>query len=279
MRVRIEDDPEDVLQKAMGGLGLGPGEVAERAGLDRETVRALLRGGGDAAALRRAAGALDLHADSLAAMAEGGWYPEVSPPEGVRCFTTPFPVPGYEEMTVNTYLVWKPGSAEAVLFDTGTSVDPVLEALRAENLRLAAVFFTHTHRDHIAAFDALREAVELQEIRAPEAEPLGDASPVRHGDTFAYGGLTLEARLTDGHSRGGTSYVLGGLDRPVAVVGDALFCLSMGGASADYARALANNRERLLSLPEETLVCPGHGPMTTVGEERARNPFFPEYKT
>jgi hydroxyacylglutathione hydrolase len=80
--------------------------------------------------------------------------------------------------------------------------------------------------------------------------------------------------LTNGHSPGGTSYVVHGLQHPVAVVGDSLFAGSMGGAPNDYQKALRNNLEKLLSLPEDTLVCPGHGPLTTVANEREHNPFF-----
>jgi len=65
-----------------------------------------------------------------------------------------------------------------------------------------------------------------------------------------------------------------GLDLPVALVGDALFSLSIGGAKCAYQLALKNNREQLLSLPSETILCPGHGPMTSVLEECAHNPFF-----
>jgi glyoxylase-like metal-dependent hydrolase (beta-lactamase superfamily II) len=66
-----------------------------------------------------------------------------------------------------------------------------------------------------------------------------------------------------------------GLARPVAIVGDAIFAGSMGGGGISYADALRTNREEILSLSDDTIVCPGHGPMTTVGEEKRNNPFFP----
>ena len=92
------------------------------------------------------------------------------------------------------------------------------------------------------------------------------------------GALRLETRLTSGHSVGGITYVVSGLARPVAVVGDALFAGSMGGGMVSYADALANNRRHILSLPDPTVVCPGHGPLSTVGEEKQHNPFFPEFQ-
>ena len=69
-----------------------------------------------------------------------------------------------------------------------------------------------------------------------------------------------------------------GLGQPVAIVGDALFAQSMGGGMISYQDALATNRAEIFTLSDETVVCPGHGPMTTVGEEKAHNPFFPEFK-
>src|SRR6266545_1259477 len=84
----------------------------------------------------------------------------------------------------------------------------------------------------------------------------------------------LDVQLIWGHSQGGMTYVVAGLARPVAIVGDSLFAGSMGGGNVSYADALRNNLEKILTLPDETIICPGHGPMTTVGEEKQHNPFF-----
>jgi len=76
---------------------------------------------------------------------------------------------------------------------------------------------------------------------------------------------------------GGMTYVADGLERPIAIVGDAIFAGSMGGGMISYENALSTNREKIMTLPNETILCPGHGPMTTVGEEKRNNPFFPEF--
>ena len=68
-----------------------------------------------------------------------------------------------------------------------------------------------------------------------------------------------------------------GLSQPVAVVGDALFAGSMGGGMVSFPDALRNNQEKLMTLPDDTIVCPGHGPISTISEEKAANPFFPEF--
>jgi glyoxylase-like metal-dependent hydrolase (beta-lactamase superfamily II) len=70
------------------------------------------------------------------------------------------------------------------------------------------------------------------------------------------------------------TFFVTGLARPVAVVGDSIFAGSMGGGNVSYKEAIKNNVEKILTLPDATIICPGHGPMTTVGEEKAHNPFF-----
>ncbi|MDD4932907.1 MAG: MBL fold metallo-hydrolase, partial [Methylacidiphilaceae bacterium] len=84
----------------------------------------------------------------------------------------------------------------------------------------------------------------------------------------------IRTLLTNGHSAGGITYLVAGGARPLAIVGDSLFAGSMGGGNVSYADALRNNREKILTLPGQTVICPGHGPLTTVEEEREHNPFF-----
>jgi glyoxylase-like metal-dependent hydrolase (beta-lactamase superfamily II) len=105
-------------------------------------------------------------------------------------------------------------------------------------------------------------------------EALDGAHSFDPGREFSVGSLRIGTRLTWGHSKGGITYVIMGLRRPVAIVGDAVFAGSMGGGAVSYADALRTNREEIFSLPDETIICPGHGPMTSVGEEKAHNPFF-----
>ncbi|MCX6958329.1 MAG: MBL fold metallo-hydrolase [Verrucomicrobiae bacterium] len=91
--------------------------------------------------------------------------------------------------------------------------------------------------------------------------------------------ITIEARPTPGHSPGGTTYVVRGMSSEIAVVGDALFAGSVGGIPpSSYEAALKAIRKNILSLPDDTILSPGHGPLTTVGDEKARNPFFARAK-
>jgi glyoxylase-like metal-dependent hydrolase (beta-lactamase superfamily II) len=278
MTIRIEDNFEDVLMKASTGLGLGKVALAEQAGLALADVAALLGGEVHEANLRAVAPVLALDADALVSMANCAWRPEPIEVEGLRCYTTPFPVDGYAEMTVNSYLLWSPRTKVAVAFDTGANVDALLADVKTLGLELHALVITHTHRDHIAAYDTLLATIDGGTAFAPKLEPYAAADLLEHGDWLEFEGFEVQARQTHGHSPGGMTYVIEGLEQPIAIVGDALFCLSQGGASEHYAQALETNRAQILSLPETTILCPGHGPMTTVANEQAHNPFFPEFK-
>ena len=70
------------------------------------------------------------------------------------------------------------------------------------------------------------------------------------------------------------TYFVTGLAHPLAVVGDSIFAGSMGGGNVSYKDAVSNNLNKILTLPDETIICPGHGPLTTVAEEKEHNPFF-----
>jgi glyoxylase-like metal-dependent hydrolase (beta-lactamase superfamily II) len=203
-----------------------------------------------------------------------GWCPkavELGRWRDLRCFTT-----GGGGFTVNCYLVWDEATRDGALFDTGLDVAPVLEAIKAESVDLRYLFLTHGHSDHVAGVGEIRERFPGVRVRSN----LKDAAlheRNRAGDCLAVGGLRVTLRETPGHSQDGVTYLVGNWpdDAPgVAVVGDALFAGSMGKAPGALMLARQRVREAILMLPPETLVCPGHGPLTTVGEERAANPFF-----
>ncbi len=271
--IALEDNFEDVLGKALRGTGIADGVLEFLTGVPEETIARLKDGEFDEEALRRLASPLGLDAETLVERGKGSWVPDPVALDGLRQFNTV-----YDDMTVNSYLVWDPSSKEAALFDTGTDASGALGVVAELGLELKTLFLTHTHIDHILA----RKEVEAHNpdlaTRVSALEPVEQAERFQVGEAFSIGTLRVSTRLTRGHSPGGTTYVIHGLAQPVAVVGDALFAQSMGGGMISYQDALATNRSEIFSLPDETIVCPGHGPMTTVGEEKAHNPFFPEFK-
>ena len=270
--IPLEDQYTDVLGKARRGLRLSESQLAQKAGVGLEAVEAFQQGKlDDADSIARITRALDLYAPALLDLARGEWTPEgVEIPPTVAAYNVPFG----DDMTVNFYLAWDRDGGRAAAFDTGGDCQALLQTLREKRLTLEAIFLTHTHEDHVADLDRL-----LAETDAPvyvsKLEAIGGATLIGDGQSFTVGGLTITARLTPGHSPGGTTYVIAGLEPGVAVVGDALFAASMGGVSPEkYAAALAANRANILALPEETVICPGHGPVTTVGLEKKHNPFY-----
>jgi hydroxyacylglutathione hydrolase len=272
-KIPIEDLFNDMLGKAMRGRGVTPSAAAEKTGISEAKIEALLEGEFDETGVKALAEQFGLHAATLVESGRGTWYPKPCEMDGLLGFNTPYP-----GMTVNAYLVWDPGSKEAAVFDTGTDASVLLGAIEEHALNVNRIFLTHTHRDHIMDLDNLCLALPGIPVHVGRKEPVVGALPVDEGDLFQVGGLKIEARLTSGHSVGGITYVVTGLSQPVAVVGDALFAGSMGGGMVSWSEALENNREKLFTLPDETVVCPGHGPATTIGEEKAHNPCYPEYK-
>jgi hydroxyacylglutathione hydrolase len=269
MKIPMEDLFEDIVGKAQRGLHVGDQELSQKAHLDQEELRLLKKGSGDPARISGLAEALGLGPKALTASYSKSWYPaDVPIIEGVKQFNTPL-----IDMTVNAYLVWDPETREAAVFDTGADASELLAFVDSATLTVKYLFLTHTHQDHVADLGVIVKRTHA-EIFGPALERMPETKVVREGDQFRLGKLRIEAKLTNGHSPGGTSYVVHGLQTTVAIVGDSLFAGSMGGAPNDYQKALRNNAEKLLSLPEDTLICPGHGPLTTVKNEREHNPFF-----
>jgi glyoxylase-like metal-dependent hydrolase (beta-lactamase superfamily II) len=278
MASALEDQYEDILSKACSGFGIGKRDMAQRAGVDEEALQKAFRGECEEATARAVARVLNLDSASLIRIGIGQYAPKVEPPSNLRQVTTPHPVPGYEEMTVNAYLAWDATSKQAVAFDSGADAGPLLEIIGTEGLTLTRVLLTHAHGDHIADLARLLEGTGNPPVHINSRESAPGAQPFEPGATFEAGALKIASHETSGHSPGGTTFVVEGLARPVAIVGDALFAGSMGGAASAWEQALSHNRERIFSLPDETILCPGHGPMTTVAQEKANNPFYPEYK-
>lgn len=269
MNIPLEDLFNDVIAKAQRGLGYSNDTLAEKVGVSAASVEATKEGATDASILMKLAAGLGLHGPSLAEMSDHAWYPQAVELDGLAQFNTT-----YHDMTVNAYLVWDPATKEAAAFDTGATAQPMVDKIRELGLTLRYLFLTHTHADHVADIPTL----QAPEVLISEREDHPEAKTFTPGAEWKLGSLTISSRITSGHSKGGTTYVIQGLTRPVAIVGDAIFASSMGGGAVSYADALATNRSQIFTLPDETVICPGHGPMTSVGEEKEHNPFYPEFK-
>ena len=202
-----------------------------------------------------------------------GWLPvekDLSRWCELRCITTT------QGIAVNCYLAWDEVSREAALFDTGWDAKPVLNLIEENQLALRHIFITHTHEDHVAALGGIREKFPKVRLHSGSKHAPVDQRN-RPNDFIHLGSLRITNRDTPGHAEDGVTYVIGTWpdDAPhAAIVGDAIFAGSIGRGNQSWDLAKQKVREQIFSLPPETLICPGHGPLTTVEEEKAHNPFF-----
>jgi len=187
---------------------------------------------------------------------------------------------------------------ECLIFDPGEEAAKIIKAIRSNGLKPIGIFLTHAHFDHIGAVDEVRETFNIPLwIHEKEVSWLGDptkngsskyaalpdytvAAPaeehiIKQEQQFEISNFVFKAVFTPGHSPGSISYIFE--QDGFAIVGDTLFEQGVGrtdllGGSTKL--LLASIHDKLLSLPEDTIVYPGHGNYTTVGEEMETNPFL-----
>jgi hydroxyacylglutathione hydrolase len=269
-KIPLEDNFNDVLGKAQRGLQLSDEQLAQKAGVCVSDLTRAKEGQFDEAIIRKLAPVLNLKVDALAALGKKSWYPK-DPGEvpGLASFTTP-----YGDMTVNSYLIWDPKTSQGAAFDTGADCSEMAKFAAGKGIKIQMILLTHTHPDHIADLARLKSVTQAAAFVC-KLEAIDGAETFEVSRKFTVGPLKIDTRQTSGHSRGGVTYVIAGLLICIAVVGDSMFASSMGGGGVSYSDALRNNREQILTLPDDTILCPGHGPLTTVVEEKQHNPFFP----
>jgi len=208
-----------------------------------------------------------------------------------------------EAFGTNCFVVATAAGQECAVIDPGIGVLGTLEAVfRRHRLRPAAVVLTHGHLDHtfsvapvcgargITAYihpddrDLLADPAKglslvLTQLFSgwlPYSEP-DDVAPLRDGEVVRLAGLDLTVDLAPGHTRGSVLIRTPGDDAPLCFTGDVLFAGSIGRTDlpgGDHAAMLRSLRDKVLPLADETVVLPGHGPPTTIGRERASNPFL-----
>ncbi len=266
--IPLEDTIADIVGKAQRGLGISDGQLTEQARINAEELKKLRRGHYEELVLWRVAPVLQLAGRALVDLADPHYTTSAKEIDGLAMFNTPF-----GDVTVNAFLVWDPRSRDAVVFDTGSDCTSILKKIADEKLTVRLILLTHGHADHVADLKRLRETTRAPIYISSREKTVG-VEAIDEGHKFDVGKLRIDSRLTWGHSAGGMTFVVHGLKRTVAVVGDSIFAGSMGGGNASYKDALQNNLEKILTLPDDTIICPGHGPLTTVGDEKSHNPFF-----
>ena len=275
-RMTLEDHLGDVIRKARKASGRSSADAARAAELSEAELSALEETGKPAQRpnFSALAAAVGLHARKLEQLADG-WMPapvDLGQWRELRLLST-----ARDGNAVNNYLVWDEVTREAALFDTGWDATEALGLIQENELALKHVFLTHSHEDHIAALGQIREAFPKLHLHTNSK-----ASPPQHrnraNDCLHLGSLRITNREVPGHAEDGVIYLVGNWpeDAPhVAIIGDTIFAGSLATGFISTEMLKKNVQEKIFSLPAETLLCPGHGPLTTVAEEKAQNPFFP----
>ena len=195
-------------------------------------------------------------------------------------------------LEVNCYIVGCEKTRKAVVIDPGGNVSDILEKVQKHQLDVVMIINTHGHFDHIGGNRQLLEATaaellihqddrQLMDLALEHAAVYGlqtEASPpptreLSGDEKLSVGELSLQVIHTPGHSPGGICLYV----NDCLLVGDTLFAGSIGRTDlpgGDHHLLISGIKEKLLPLPDATRVCPGHGPMTTIGEEKQHNPFL-----
>ena len=195
-------------------------------------------------------------------------------------------------LQVNCFIVADEKTKEAVVIDPGDDAKDILKAIKDKGLRVRYIVNTHAHFDHVGANKAVKDATGaellLHEADAPVLATVSHQSrsfgmsPVssppadrllKHGDTIVAGEVSLKVLHTPGHTPGGISL----LEQGIVFTGDALFAGSIGRTDfpgGDLRTLIRSIKTNLMTLSDDTKVFSGHGPASTIGEERAENPFL-----
>ncbi len=271
----LEDEFGDVIRKARVGLALTCQTVSRRAGLsEAELERAeQYLSVPDDNTIRKLADGLGLKAPALLDLAHKRYVPAPTAFDslGVAAMvSSPF-----QSGVVNCYAVWDPSSKEGAFFDTGVDFT-ALEQLQARHgIEVRCVFVTHTHGDHIGALGRVRRRWAPVVVTGP-GESCSGAKPVERDTEFSLGRLRIKALTTPGHTADGLSFHVEGFGAgqpALCICGDTLFAGSAGGPMYSYEALMHSVRRKLLAMDDGTILCPGHGPLTTVGGEKQHNPF------
>jgi hydroxyacylglutathione hydrolase len=212
----------------------------------------------------------------------------------------------------NCHIVGDPQTREAIVIDPGDDAGRILEVIERHHLKVTAIVITHTHIDHIIGLRRVQEAtgapvsmhaddVELYHMLDSQAAWLGWKTPeevqidqlAREGDAIRWGRYEVQILHTPGHTPGSICLYMPS-DIPLAprdasaakstksgtgqlFAGDTLFAGSIGRTDlwgGSFAGIIRSLKGKLLELPDDTIVYPGHGEATTIGKERATNPFL-----
>lgn len=272
----LEDELGDVLEKAARHAQLSTEQLAVKSQVELSRIQDALdyRPELTQAELGRLARVLNLNEVGLNALAQGA-YPQGelgSLPFLVHPLRMPFGVG-----VANAYVV-STGGDTALLFDTGASHAELHRAWPARIEEVESVFVTHYEAEHIGGLEVVLRETGLKEFYGPPSGRWPHCHGLAEGETIQYEKISVTAFNTPGHAAEHNCYLVRSTTLPQAasllISGDLIFAGSLGGGYFCCQRQLTHSRRILDLLPDDTIIAPGHGPLTTAANERRFNPFL-----
>tara|TARA_B100000315_G_scaffold224382_1_gene229876 strand:+ start:5668 stop:6525 length:858 start_codon:yes stop_codon:yes gene_type:complete len=274
----LEDEFGDIIKKARQGQGLTLDDVISETGISKTILRALeeCKQLPTLNEIKEIASLLSLDQKTLNTIGQKQWHPRDSPNWITKTIeTVRGNIGGYE---VKGYLLYDLTTKDAVMIDTAYNPNQMLHHINTLGLHLKGICLTHGHTDHTHGIDAIVAAhpttVHIGHgdvSMVTQYQSSVDIRPSTDGNILRIGSINLQFMATPGHTPGGLCYSTG----PLCFVGDTLFAGSIGRSCPWdlYPIHLQSVTERILRMDESVVLLPGHGPPTTVGEEKRHNPF------
>ena len=276
LAVPLEDELGDVLEKAMSRAGLGEEALAARAGVPEAKILDAVDYRPDLSSdeVRRLAAVLGLNEIGLCALG-CGQYPL---PEATALPFCVYPL----HMThgvgfANAYLVAECGASHALLFDTGPGIEALVAAWPAAIKSVDAVFLTHAEGEHTGGLCDVVARFGLSAAFCPADANVPCGQAMGEGERKHFGGFEVTALSTPGHASAHNCYLVtapsaqpGGA---LLISGDLIFAGSVGGGYFCHRQLATHLRRVLAAVPPQTVIAPGHGPLTTAENELRYNPF------
>ena len=276
LTIPLEDELGDVLEKAMRRAGLSEDDLAKRSGVPSGKISDAIDYRSDLSSgdLRQLAATLNLNEVGLCALGCGQYpLPEMA--------TLPFCVHSLR-MThgigvANAYLVADCGATHGILFDTGPDIAALNAVWPRAIKRVDAVFVTHVEAEHSGGLCEVVERFGVERAYCPVGADAPCGQPIGEGERMTFGEFEVRTFTTPGHASAHNCYLVSmpsvSAGGTLLISGDLVFAGSVGGAYFCHRQLATHLRRMLETVPPQTVIAPGHGPLTTAGNELRYNPF------